>query len=78
MNIKKVSFGSKPTEKTKMADSWVDQRIINDADKSMKRLTIDIPLSLHTMLKTDCAERGVKIADEVRELLNHKYGNQKF
>jgi hypothetical protein len=73
MNIKKVSFGSKPSVKTEMADSWVDQRIIND---SMKRLTVDIPLRLHTALKMDCASRGVKIADEVRELLISRYGNK--
>lgn len=48
----------------------------------MKRLTIDIPESLHRTIKSQCAMRyaicdmrGTKIADEVRELLLKKYGN---
>jgi hypothetical protein len=40
----------------------------------MKRLTIDISASLHAALKSSCALRGTKIADEVRELLYEKYG----
>lgn len=40
----------------------------------MKRLTIDVPESLHRSIKTQCAMRGTKIADEVRELLLQKYG----
>lgn len=42
----------------------------------MKRLTIDVPESPHRAIKTQCAARGSKIADEVRELLLQKYGNQ--
>lgn len=41
-----------------------------------KRLTIDVPESLHRAIKMQCASRGAKIADEVRELLMQKYGNQ--
>ncbi|PTT43827.1 hypothetical protein DBR33_10055 [Stenotrophomonas sp. HMWF022] len=39
----------------------------------MKRLTIDIPESLHRTIKSQCAMRGTKIADEVRDLLVQKY-----
>ncbi|MBK4362389.1 hypothetical protein GWK90_09500 [Candidatus Hamiltonella defensa] len=39
----------------------------------MKRLTIDIPESLHKAVKSACALRGTKIADEVRGLLNHEF-----
>ena len=35
----------------------------------MKRLTIDIPESLHTRVKSQCAKRGAKMADEIRALL---------
>jgi len=42
----------------------------------MKRLTIDVPETLHRQIKTACAQRGTKIADEVRELLLLKYGKQ--
>ena len=41
--------------------------------KQYKRLTIDIPASLHRTIKSQCALRGSKIADEVRELLIEKY-----
>lgn len=68
-----ISFVSKPNVKTEIADSWVNRR---STDDSMKRLTIDIPLSLHTALKMDCASRGVKIADEVREFLISRYENK--
>ena len=40
----------------------------------MKRLTIDISESMHRRIKSQCAMNGTKIADEVRELLNQKYG----
>lgn len=42
--------------------------------EAMKRLTIDIPESLHRAIKTACASRGSKIADEVRQLLAEHYG----
>ena len=35
----------------------------------MKRLTIDIPERLHTRVKSQCAKRGTKMADEIRALL---------
>ncbi|EGN7253084.1 hypothetical protein ISM37_004510 [Salmonella enterica] len=71
---KKVSIGTKPTNKptpAATADAWVESRA---EDEPMKRLTIDVPLSLHTAIKTSCASRGAKIANEVRDLLAEKYG----
>ena len=69
---KKVSFGVKPgaaRPDTARADDWVNNR---DAE-TMKRLTIDVPASLHARIKSQCALRGVKMADEVRELLEHHF-----
>jgi hypothetical protein len=76
MALKKVTIGTKPTGKTApaAADQWVENRVAG-ADEPMKRLTIDIPESLHRNIKSQCAMRGTKIADEVRELLIQKYGN---
>jgi len=76
MTNKKIAFGTKPTSKPVpvAADAWVDSRIASEAE-IMKRLTIDIPESLHRNIKSQCAMRGTKIADEVRELLLKKYGN---
>ena len=39
----------------------------------IKRLTIDIPESLHRAMKVATAQRGTKMVDEVRELLEQKY-----
>ena len=77
MSTKKIDFGSKPTSKPAPApvDTWVESRVTGEAE-AMKRLTIDIPESLHRTIKSQCALRGTKIADEVRELLLKKYGNQ--
>ncbi len=76
MSTKKVSIGTKPTNKpnTAIADAWVENRS-NDEPEPKKRLTIDISESLHRAIKTQCAMRGAKIVDEVRELLLQKYGN---
>lgn len=76
MSTKKIAFGTKPTNKPApvAADAWVDSRAAGEAE-TMKRLTIDIPESLHRAIKSQCAMRGTKIADEVRELLLQKYGN---
>ena len=77
MSTKKVEFGTKPTNRLApdTVDSWVDSRVAGEAVvESMKRLTIDIPESLHRSIKSQCAMRGSKIADEVRELLLQKYG----
>jgi len=78
MSTKKISIGAKPTTKPApaTADAWVESRAASDEPEAMKRLTIDVPESLHRTIKAQCAMRGTKIADEVRELLTQKYGNQ--
>lgn len=69
---KKVAFGVKPSmvqADTAKADEWVNRRDL----EAMKRLTIDVPASLHARIKSQCAIRGVKMADEVRELLEKHF-----
>lgn len=65
---KKVAFGPRPglarAEDAK-TDDWVNRR----DPEAMKRLTIDVPASLHARIKSQCAIRGVKMADALRELL---------
>ncbi len=74
MNAKKISIGTKPSTRAAAApaaaDNWVESRA---DEEPMKRLTIDIPTSLHRAIKMQTAQRGTKIADEVRELLSQKY-----
>jgi hypothetical protein len=76
MSGKKVTFGAKPIKANQNADAWVESRSIEEKKppvEKMKRLTIDVPESLHKSIKSACALRGTKIADEVRELLINKY-----
>jgi hypothetical protein len=77
MSNKKISIGAKPTSNNTpgTADEWVKSRTVSGEVERMKRLTIDVPESLHRTIKAKCAMRGTKIADEVRELLLQKYGN---
>lgn len=78
MSTKRVSIGTKPANKPTpaTADAWVEDRVDGMVPESMKRLTIDIPESLHRAIKCQCAMRGTKITDEVRDLLVKKYLNQ--
>lgn len=69
---KKIAFGVKPgatRPDPTQADDWVNRR----DPEAMKRLTIDVPASLHARIKSQCALRGVKMADEVRELLEKHF-----
>lgn len=78
--MKKVPFATKPSSQT--ADDWVKARTVSiepskqeDQEKGegMKRLTIDVSTSLHRRIKMQCAARDVKIADEVRGLLERHF-----
>ena len=73
---KKIQIDTKPTNKPApaAADAWVESRSNGDELERMKRLTIDVPESLHRAIKMQCAARGTKMADEIRELLMQKYG----
>lgn len=73
---KKISIGAKPSTRSALAgaDAWVESRDAGGVEP-MKRLTIDIPESLHRAIKGKCAMRGTKIVDELREILMQKYGN---
>lgn len=39
----------------------------------MKRLTIDIPDSLHRRVKSRCGQDGLRMADVIRELLDQRF-----
>lgn len=72
--MKKVTISSKPTTGGGVgpsADAWVTKR--EQSAEPMKRLTIDIPLSLHQRVKSQCALRGLKMADKMRELLEKEF-----
>lgn len=50
-------------------DTWVRQ----GGEVMLKRFTIDVPAALHRRFKAECARRGVKMADVIRELLEREF-----
>ncbi len=73
---KTVDFGAAPRQKKKaepenkvQADQWVQNR----ATEGTKRLTIDIPASLHRRIKMSCVARDTGISEELRVLLESHY-----
>lgn len=77
--MKKIPFAAKPQQAT--ADDWVNSRPTPSVprpeepsrNETMKRLTIDVSASLHRRIKIHCAQREIKIADEVRRLLEQHF-----
>lgn len=77
---KKVTFTAKPTTKAAAsADTWVENRKTTTAEEleAMKRLTFDIPETLHRRIKTQCASKGIKMTEELRILLEKHFPEQK-
>ncbi len=67
--MKKVMINSKPTTASGhlSSDNWVANRHMTT--EPLKRLTFDIPLSLHQQFKSLCALGGENMADVMRMLL---------
>jgi len=79
MSTKKVVMGTKPSNKSVVApssDQWVDNRDASADKEATKRLTLDVPESLHRRIKTSCASRGTKIVQELTALLETHYAKQ--
>lgn len=71
--MKKISIKTKQQSREAVQEAWVKNRETNAASEVMKRLTIDVPESLHKRIKTYCASRGVIMADEIRTMLEEKF-----
>jgi hypothetical protein len=72
---KRVNFGSgrggQDQAEQPDPDAWVASR---DAEKlKMKRLTLDIDEDLHRRIKVRAAERGTRIVDDLRAILDEHY-----
>jgi hypothetical protein len=81
--MKKIDFGPKPGSNSnpRSADQWVMGVIgkgsgAEQAAEPTKRLTIDVPLSLHKRFKTQCAVHELVMADVIRELLEQRFPEQ--
>lgn len=72
--MKKVEFAAKrpSTTETTNLDDWVDGVTPTDREPT-KRLTIDLPLSLHKRVKAQCAMENVAIIEVIREFLNQRF-----
>lgn len=87
--MKKTSIPRKPTTAAapaRSADDWVTGGRKPDADPSpavepkpekvkTTRYTIDIPTELHAQIKIKCAKKGVKMNEEIINLLNRHFGD---
>jgi hypothetical protein len=85
--MKTVAFKTPAKPAPVAADDWVrsrgattDQEVEPPAPaetivpaEPMKRLTIDVSESLHKRMKAQCALRGSKMADVVRDLLEREF-----
>ncbi len=66
---KKVTIKN-PKSKAESAEDWVSSR------EGMKRLTIDVPLSLHSKLKIASVKKGQTMGNLVRDCLNEYLANE--
>jgi hypothetical protein len=71
---KTVSFGGRPQSAKLPAtvDDWVSDREASSREAT-KRLTIDVPVSLHRRVKSQCALKNLVMADVMRELLERRF-----
>ncbi|MFM7319329.1 MAG: hypothetical protein ACKO85_16770 [Isosphaeraceae bacterium] len=67
--MKKIAITTKPLHPR--VESWVKDRSAEETP--MKRLTIDIPLVLHQQVKSQCALKGLNMADVLREMLEASF-----
>lgn len=72
------TIGLRPTRPTATvgADKWVESRTIELATEEpvkMKPLVINVPEEMHVRLKSECAKRGVKMSDVIRDLINQEF-----
>ena len=70
--MKKVTFaGKRPSmPPANDIDSWVEHQ---SGLEPTKRLTIDVPISLHKRIKSRCALQDLVMADVIRELLQQRF-----
>lgn len=78
MGNKKVTFGARPSKASSpaaTAEAWVDSGKADN--EATKRFTIDVPVSLHRRIKMQCAARDVKMAEEIRLLLEKHFPEER-
>ena len=79
--VKKVNINKKPDNKflntEEKVDQWVSDRTTGfeqqEDTEETKRLTLDIPKSLHQKIKFKAVEEGETMANMLRKLLEENY-----
>jgi hypothetical protein len=71
--MKKVAFKMPVKPLPVAAEDWIKGNVPAVPDEPMKRFTIDVPVDLHTRIKTQCAARGAKMADVLRDILEREF-----
>lgn len=81
---KKVAFGTKPVKAAPTSiDELVKSRAENSAANEVKagdgtrRVSVDLPVTLHTQLKLHCVQHGVLMADYLRDLIARQFQTSK-
>ncbi|WP_431192240.1 plasmid partition protein ParG [Rhodopirellula bahusiensis] len=71
---KEISFHGRPPSKgkTRAENAFASLGIKTPSEKT-KRLTVDIPTSLHSRVKLKCVQQETSIAEVVRELLEQRF-----
>lgn len=74
--MKKVNFGGKrptvgPAPVGEEIDNWVAHQATGV--EPTKRFTIDVPISLHKRVKSQCALENLVMAEEIRSLLEKRF-----
>ncbi|MBB3967187.1 plasmid partition protein ParG [Rhizobium metallidurans] len=87
MSKKTVTMKMPIAKPTAAADAWVGETTVDVSEgpkpgkvvplhaevEANKRLTIDVTENLHKRIKAQCAMRGTKMADVIRELLEKEF-----
>ena len=76
MTAKHVSIGPRPGSHDQM-DEWVASRAVEPPPVKMKRLTLDIPEPLHRAIKKKAVDKGVTMAELLRQLFEEHYGGER-
>lgn len=83
---KSVTIGKRPASRpsAEAVDKWMEGQGGGESSPppaktaatpaaKMKRLTIDVPDSLHRRVKSRCGMDGLRMADVIRELLEQRF-----
>ncbi|APZ93428.1 hypothetical protein Fuma_03045 [Fuerstiella marisgermanici] len=74
---KDVSFrGTPPSKENPRATEAFKALGLSPKPEKTKRLTVDVPVSLHSRVKLECCRNDVAIADVVRRLLESEFPGQ--